>query len=238
MAGPVPASTYTIADQERMTRAANYFAWQSRLAAPHLTERVLEVGCGIGNFTRMLLDRECVVAVDVDPACIARMCERYSNRPNLHASVCDAGSPEFAALARFHLDSCVCLNVLEHLADDSAALQAMAAVLTPAASIVLLVPAFPALYGLIDRQLGHYRRYTRASLAALARAAGLRVDTLHYINAPGMFAWWINARVFRREAQSQCQIALFDRCVPMLSRLERCLHPPFGLSLFAALRKP
>ena len=61
-----------------MAQAANYFAWQSRLVAPELGQRVIEVGCGIGNFTGTLLDREAVLAVDVDPACIERLRERYS----------------------------------------------------------------------------------------------------------------------------------------------------------------
>ena len=68
-----------------MARATNYFAWQHRLVAPELGQRVIEVGCGIGNFTGMLLDRETVVAADVDPACIERLQQRYSNRTNLQA---------------------------------------------------------------------------------------------------------------------------------------------------------
>jgi SAM-dependent methyltransferase len=235
----VHASIYTITDQERMAQAVNYFAWQGRLVLPELGQRVIEVGCGIGNFTGMLLARETVLAVDVDPACIERLRQRYPNRPNLHASVCEPSSGAFADLARFHPDSCVCLNVLEHIEDDARALGAMASVLAPGGAIVLLAPAFPALYGPIDRNLSHYRRYSRSSLAGLAQHTGLRIEKLHYVNAVGFFGWWINARVFRREAQSESQIRIFDRCVaPWMSRLEAIAPPPFGQSLFAVLRKP
>jgi len=235
----VHASTYTITDQERMTHAANYFAWQGRLMAPNLGPRVLEVGCGIGNFTGMLLDREMVLSIDVEPECIERLRARYSNRPNLHAFVCEPHTAAFADLARWRPDSCVCLNVLEHIDDHRRALEAMASVLVPGGAIVLLVPAFQALYGPIDRNLGHRRRYTRGMLTALAHSAGLRVEKLHYVNAIGFFGWWINARVFQREAQSASQIRVFDRCVvPWLSRLEAIAPPPFGQSLLAVLRKP
>jgi SAM-dependent methyltransferase len=235
----VHASIYTITDQERMAHATNYFAWQGRLVAPELGQRVIEVGCGIGNFTRMLLDRETVLAVDVDPACIERLQQRYSNHPNLRTSVCEPSSGAFADLARFHPDSCVCLNVLEHIEDDGRALEAMASVLVPGGVIVLLVPAFQALYGPIDRNLCHYRRYSRNALAALAHRTGLRIEKLHYVNAVGFFGWWINAHVFRREAQSERQIRIFDRCVvPWMSRLEAIAPPGFGQSLFAVLRKP
>ena len=75
------------------------------------------------------------------------------------------GSAAFRDLARFRPDSVVCLNVLEHIADDRAALGAMSEIVVPGGVIVLLVPAFDALYGPIDRNLGHYRRYRRRSLA-------------------------------------------------------------------------
>ena len=48
-----------------MAQAANYFAWQGRLVAPGLGQRVIEVGCGIGNFTGMLLGRETVLALSL-----------------------------------------------------------------------------------------------------------------------------------------------------------------------------
>jgi hypothetical protein len=76
-------------------------------------------------------------------------------------------------------------------------------------------------------------------LANLAQVTGLAVETLHYVNAVGFFGWWMNAHIFRREAQSETQIRIFDRCVvPWLSRLEAVAPPPFGQSLFAVLRKP
>ncbi len=222
-----------------MAQAKNYFAWQSRLVAPELGRRVVEVGCGLGNFTRTLLDREAVIALDPEPDCIERLLERYPNRPNLHTLVCEAGSREFSDVARFHPDSCVCLNVLEHIPDDRKALAAMASVLPPGGAIVLLVPAFQALYGPIDRNLGHHRRYDRTAITELAQATGLLIMKLHYVNSAGFFGWWLNSHVFRRQAQSERQIAIFDTClVPILSRIEGLVRPPFGQSLFAVLRKP
>jgi 2-polyprenyl-3-methyl-5-hydroxy-6-metoxy-1,4-benzoquinol methylase len=231
-------TTYTVEDQERMTRAENYFAWQSRLIQKYLGRRVIEVGCGMGNFTRLLLDRELIVAVDVEPRCIERLEEAYSGRANLRAFVCDAASREFRDLARFRPDTCVCLNVLEHVPDDEAALYSMACVLPPGGSVVLLIPAFQSLYGPIDRNLGHYRRYSRAAIHRLARSAGLCVKQTHYFNAIGFFGWWTNSHLLRREAQSEQQIEFFDRyVVPFASAVERLAHPPFGQSLLAVLEK-
>src|SRR3954469_3236609 len=132
-----------------MTRARNYFAWQGRLVRPELGQRVVEAGCGLGNFTEMLLEREAVIAIDPEPECIERLEDRFPGRKNLRAMVGEVGGPDFVGLARFRPDCCVCLNVLEHIEDDREALRSMASILPSGGVIVLLVPAFQALYGAI-----------------------------------------------------------------------------------------
>jgi len=221
-----------------MARATNYFAWQSRLARPYLGRRIVEVGCGIGNFTATMLDREVVVAVDSEPACVDQLIERYPHRSNLKAYAMSPATPAFQTLLRFQPDSCVCLNVLEHIDDDRQAVRAMASILIPGGSVILLLPAFPALRGPIDRRLEHFRRYRRRDVLALAQDADLKIRRLHFVNFIGFFGWWMNARLFRREKQSALQIVIFDRLiVPPLSRLEALAPPPFGQSLFAVLQK-
>jgi SAM-dependent methyltransferase len=235
----VCSATYTLEDQERMTSATNYFEWQRKLVVRELGNRVIEVGCGIGNFTRMLLDRELVIALDSEPECIERLKARFAGSANLKTLVGDANHESISDLTEFAPDSCVLLNVLEHLAHDADVLQRLASVLVPGGAIVILVPACPALYGPIDRNLGHHRRYTRQSIFTLAQTACLEIRKIHYVNFTGLFGWWLNARVMPRETQSARQISVFDRfVVPISSRLEAIMPPPIGQSLFAVLRKP
>jgi len=232
------SADYTVADQLRMGSAVNYFDWQCRLAEFQLGRRVLEVGCGVGNFTSRLLDREMVVAIDVEAQCVDRLRRRYPDQANLHAEVCDVNSSGFSLLRRFELDSCVCLNVLEHIENDGAALVAMRDVISPQGAIVLIVPAFPALYGPIDRYLGHYRRYTRSSITRLAQSVGMRIRHFSFLNSVGFFGWWLNARILRLPAQSETQIRAFDRyVVPALSLLEEVIPPPFGQSMLVVLER-
>jgi SAM-dependent methyltransferase len=235
----VDSLTYLLEDQALMARAENYFAWQARLILPELGQRVLEVGCGSGNFTRTLLGREAVIAVDNEPACVERLVKRFPGQANLYTAVCGPDEDAFEELARFRPDSLVCLNVLEHIKDDAAAVRRMAAILPAGSAMVLLLPAFPALHGSIDRNLGHFRRYSGASVKRLAAHTGLTVERVEYMNLMGFFGWWLNARIFRRQAQSAWQIALFDKSIaPAMSRIESRFPPPFGQSLLAVLRKP
>jgi SAM-dependent methyltransferase len=203
-----------------------------------LGARILEIGCGLGNFTRHLADREWVVGIDAEPECIAAHRTRFAGWTNLVSLCVDVESPEFPELREHRPDSIACLNVLEHVRDDAGALARMYAVLPPGGRAVLIVPAFQSLYGPIDERLGHYRRYNKRSLGARAERAGFRADVLRYMNSAGFFGWWFNAHVAKKTAQSEMQIAIFDRMVvPILSRLERWIEPPIGQSLFAVLRK-
>jgi 2-polyprenyl-3-methyl-5-hydroxy-6-metoxy-1,4-benzoquinol methylase len=232
------SADYTVRDQERMEHARRYFAWQSAMAEKHLGPRVLEIGCGLGNFTQHLTDRELVLGIDVEPRCIEAHRKRFSGRQNISSICMDVQSPDFPGLRRYQPVSIACLNVLEHVRDDATALAHMNAVLPSGGTAVLIVPACGALYGPIDKLLGHYRRYSKAMLAEAARRAGFRFRVLRHINSIGFFGWWFNARILKRTEQSAAQIEAFDRIVPVLSRVESWMEPPIGQSIFAVMVKP
>ena len=229
---------YTLLDQQLMSRATRYFAWQARTAKQHLGRRVIETGCGTGNFTRHLTDRELVVSMDVVEECVERVRTSFAGHPNMQFRHLDVQDPEFLRLKSLRPDTIVCLNVLEHVRDERLALEHMHHVLVPGGRAVFLLPAFESLYGPIDRNLGHFRRYSKRSWRTLAESAGFRVAELRYFNLLGFFGWWVNARVLRKEAQSKSQIELFERvAVPLMSRIEKWVEPPAGQSIFTVLEK-
>jgi len=229
---------YLLRAQEYLIEARRYLAWQGQLVLPELGQRVVEIGCGIGNFTELLLDRQTLLCVDREPAYLQRLHQRFPRHSNLHSFALDAEVDDLNELRRYRPDSCVALNVVEHIENDQHALSNMASVLPPGGVIVLTVPAFPALYGPVDRNLGHYRRYTRASLSRVAEPAGLRMRKSRYFNFVGFFGWWFHSHVTHLELHPQSQIRTFDRwIVPWLSRSEAFVRPPFGQSLLAVLEK-
>jgi SAM-dependent methyltransferase len=237
-AGTALSSEWTVRDQVRMAHAKRYFEWQFTLAERHLGMRVLEVGCGLGNFTQHLIGRRLVVGIDIEPCCAEAHTRRFAGQSNLKSFCLDVLSPEFLQLRRYQPDSIACLNVLEHVRDDGQALAHMNAVLPPGGTVVLIVPAFECLYGPIDKKLGHHRRYGKQTLTRVAQNAGFRPRILRYINSIGFFGWWLNARILRRMEQSTAQIKVFDAlAIPLLSRIERWIEPPVGQSIFAVLEK-
>jgi hypothetical protein len=110
-------------------------------------------------------------------------------------------------------------------------------VLQPGGRLVLLVPAMSALFGSLDVHLNHFRRYDQAALVDLVTRAGFDVQTVRYLNRPGVFGWWLNSRVLRRRVLPRGQLAAFGWIQPLL-KLEENGNPSFGMSLLVlALKK-
>ena len=222
------------ADLEIMAQANNYQNWMFRRIAPYVGQRILEVGAGIGNFTRLLLDRELVVPTDLSPLCVNRLQQRLSDGLHVQPRLLDLGNPGDDDWSSFQFDTIICLNVLEHVEDHMRALRFMHSVLEPGGRAVILVPAFQFLFGTIDAKIGHFRRYRRRDLLPLMLAAGFTIEHSFYMNVIGMAGWFWNNRIRKINEEDAGQIQVFDRYIaPWAERVEQLLPPPFGLSLIA-----
>ncbi len=225
-------------DLEIMSGAVRYRDWIFSQFSGCVGRRVVEVGAGIGTFTELLLDRDAVMALDVYPPAVDYLRRRFGDHPRFSAALLDISSPEARELKAFRPDTIVCNNVLEHVADDRAALRTMHDLLEDGGHLALLVPAFQIAYGTIDRLVGHHRRYSRTELRDKLLEAGFRILDLHYMNAVALPGWFVNNRILKRAEESPAQVLWFDRfVVGWLSWLERRVRPPFGLSLVALCAK-
>lgn len=69
----------------------------------------------------------------------------------------------------------------------------------------MLVPAFGFAMSRFDHDIGHHRRYTKETLGAAYRDAGIELEQLAYVNAPGLLGWMIAMKLFKREpARASC----------------------------------
>jgi SAM-dependent methyltransferase len=218
-----------------MEEASNYNGWLLARAAPYLGRRVLDVGAGIGTFSQEIADGRQVVALEPDPAFLPQLSLRFAHRANVE--VVAEGLEGFAASAPAAFDTIVCFNVLEHIADDAGALACLSALLEPGGTLLALVPAHPVAFGSIDVMLEHERRYRKRLLAQRLTQAGFQVERLGHVNPVGILGWFVAARILRSSQIPSGPLRLFDRCVPLLTALDR-LRLPVGLSLWAVARRP
>lgn len=203
--------------------------------APVLRGRVLEEGAGIGHFTSHLVKLPQVnelLAVEPNP----RLCAEFRRR---HPQVRLVEGTLETLRTDPAWDAVVSVNVLEHIADDQAHLAVYRQLVNPRQGhLCLFVPARPELYAPLDRQFGHYRRYTRPDLSGKLQQAGWAVVRLHYFNWLGYFTWAVLFRLLKRRQFNPALVRLFDQLLfPLVYGLERhVIRPPFGQSLIAIAR--
>ena len=201
--------------------ASRFNKWMADTILPSLGSRVLELGAGIGNMTQHLSRRRRLyVATDIDEEHMARMRVRFQGRPNFEVRRCDlTEDADFAGLeGRF--DTVVCLNVVEHVEDDLGALRRMRRALAPGGRAIVLVPRDQAIYGSLDKVLGHYRRYAAGQLEARMEQAGFRVERTIAFNRVTRPGWKFNGQVLRRESFGGFQLRVFDALVPLWRRID------------------
>jgi SAM-dependent methyltransferase len=218
-----------------MAEADNYNDWLLARALPFLGRRVLDFGAGLGTFTTALAAQAEVVAVEPDPELAATLRARFAADPQVTVVEGDAGWLGDAG-AHGGFDSVVCLNVLEHIRDDEGVLRGFRDCLAPGGHVLVLVPAHAALYGRIDRLVGHERRYSRGGLRNVIERAGLEPVETRYVNPVGAIGWLVSSRLLKRDQVPVGPLRAYDRLVPLLRRLDE-LRLPFGLSVWAVARR-
>lgn len=121
---------------------------------------ILDIGGGNGVMTRRFCD-EGYASVLLEPSIEACRIARSARRVDLVLN----STLEEAALPPACADAAGLFDVIEHIPDDRACLREVHRVLKPGGLLFVAVPAFPFLWSINDDAAGHFRRYTRASLA-------------------------------------------------------------------------
>ena len=221
-----------------LNEARNYRAALLREFAGSLSGQVLEVGAGIGQLTEMLRRNPAIrklTSVEPDPESCQRLRAAMPGHNVVQGTVDDlpGDDPWNAVLS---------VNVLEHIGADERELAIYRRKLARArGTLCLFVPARPEIYAPIDKDFGHFRRYTKLELRQKLERAGFEILKLRYYNFAGYFAWWFFFCVMKRRSFDGASVRFFDRIIfPPLHGLEtKICAPPIGQSLLAmAAAKP
>ena len=220
----------------RLNRAPRFTKWMADVIRPYVGNRVLELGAGIGNLTLQFVPRTLYWASDINPLYLTYLENLSQNRPYLRVGFTDGEKGDsYPQEGKF--DTVICLNVVEHLADDETALKNIRNVLEEGGRAIILVPCGPWLFGTLDEVLGHQRRYTRKQLTELAQRGGFHLQKLIPFNRVGVIAWWLNGRLLRRKTFGLWQVKMLNLLTPLFRRVDRWLPLP-PLSLIVILSKP
>ncbi len=218
---------------EIMAEARNYNRFLLDLVLTQLrpgVKRIMDFGAGTGTFALPLrAEGRSPLCLEPDPVLRQRL-----------AAAGLATVPGLEAVSRESLDFIYTFNVLEHIADDAASVAGLAKRLRPGGRLLVYVPAFQVLFSSLDRNVGHYRRYTRRGLVDLLEGGGLQVRRAVYADSLGFGAALLyrltdpgDGRINRRA------LGVYDRLVFPVSRvLDRVCGHGFGKNVLALAERP
>jgi SAM-dependent methyltransferase len=223
-------------------RARNrLLVWAIRTYFPAATA-LLEVGCGTGfvlTGIRAALPGLALAGSELKTAGLAFARTRLPDVPLLQTDACRLPyADEFDVVGAF--------DVLEHIADDEAALRQLFRATRPDGGIVLTVPQHPRLWSVVDERSFHHRRYRRAELVGKVERAGFRVvRATSFVTALLPLVWLSRARQNRDgfDVESEFRVSpLANAVLESIMSVERTLIRagvswPVGASLLVIARR-
>lgn len=228
---PQNANHYTL---ESMSQSLWYNQWTLSKFVPYIKGDILEVGCGLGNFTKTLIRYGSVWAIDIDPYCISKTKDNSSCSTFIGFGDIEKGIYFFR---KKMFTSIVCMNVLEHIKNDGKALQNMYSILAPNGYLVLLVPSHPQLFGSIDSSIGHFRRYVKKELITKVLLNGFSIIKTRRINFFGAIGWWLAGKIYKNSSVQKQKLQIFNFFAPFLLPVESIIEPPIGTSILLVAQK-
>jgi SAM-dependent methyltransferase len=218
-------------------RKDKYFEWNLSKFPYEKKKRILDLGCGPCTYFNSIMNLEPLFycATDFSDVFLKEVCILINGKENCvteNIDLLDENSIEKLMVHKF--DIIMCFDVIEHIEDDLKAFRNIAEILkkTGRGKLFVKVPAIQSLYGVNDFTVGHYRRYSKKSLANALEQSGFKILQIRYHNIFGVIPWLIIGRVLKRKiALSNSERSIFDVLVPVFRFIENIIPPPIGLSL-------
>ena len=205
---------YAGSELDIFEKAVHWKRYFARHMAPYIRGEVLEAGAGIGANLKMFshLDFQRWTCLEPDRELADRLRASLPRDARYETVV---GTLQDLPGRRF--DTILYIDVLEHIEDDHAEMRRAAAHLKPGGAVIVLSPAHQWLFTPFDAAIGHFRRYSKRTLAA-AGSPELTREKLIYLDTVGLAASAANRLFLKSAMPTHSQIQTWDRLMVPLSR--------------------
>lgn len=225
-----------------IAEAGRFNQWMYNTIAPFCQGKILEIGSGIGNISNFFIkENRNIVLSDIR----SNYCDYLERKFGLtnetlvrNLNLTDPQIEERFGELLGTFDTVFALNVVEHIEEDQLAIANCVKFLKPGGKLIILVPAFNLLYNTFDKELGHYRRYTKSVLSKIFASSGLSISAAKYFNAMGMVGWFISGRFQRNKTIPSGQMKLYNALVPVFRIADKVVFNQVGLSVIVVGEKP
>jgi len=222
-------------------RANRFYGWIYEEIKPFIKGDVLEIGSGLGSFSKILISQNGnnrVILSDIDEKFVELLSCRYGNFKNVCVKNLNLESINNPSDANFTIDTCIVINVLEHIKDDARVINNIYNILNINGNLILLIPAHKYLYNIIDKSVGHIRRYNKRDIDRILESSRFKLIESHYFNFTAIFGWILNGSIMKKNVINEKFLSFYDRLVPLLKIFERyILFKKMGMSMILVLNK-
>ena len=221
---------------DAIAEADKFNEWMYRTIKPYCSGNILEIGSGIGNISKFFIDNKADITLsDIRPVYCDVLKKKFPEA--LDVIEMDLTHPAFdTEYSRLigKYDTVFALNVVEHIKDDRLAIGNCYKLLKTAGKLVILVPAYAALYNRFDRELEHFRRYTKKGLNSLLISSGFTIQHSQYFNFMGIPGWYISGKLQKNKTIPKGQMSLYNKLVPLFKLVDKIVLNKVGLSVISA----
>jgi len=228
---------------EAIAQAYKFNQWMYETINPYTHGKILEIGSGIGNISQFFIkNKQQIYLSDIRENYCSKLEDQFSQESNVGDILqLDLVHPDFERTYADYLnyfDTLFALNVVEHIENDTLALQNCKKLLKPGGTIIILVPAFQSLYNRFDEELYHYRRYTRSSLGKVFERSEIPIIAAFYFNFMGIPGWYVSGKLQKNKTIPKGQMQLYEKLVPIFRIIDRIMLRQIGLSVITVGRLP
>ncbi len=241
------ATPSDLSEQQRTLSASDYDLRITNLARfiyralPAKSGRFIDIGAGNGLFLKFFKDKGFdVEGVELEADQVHEM---KKDRFLQDVKIRQGDITKLHGNASY--DVVIASDVIEHIKDDRKALVNLYSFVKPGGYLVITVPAHSFLFGVRDKNWGHYRRYDRKDLRAkLLELPMSELVRTAYWNFFGFFAYAYYEKIRRKPINESLRHSprSFARNIRRMLDMELRIEEktggfPLGLTLIAIARK-
>lgn len=225
---------------EAIKNADAFNNWMYAEIADAISSPVLEIGSGIGNISDCCIKAgHDITLTDVRADYIHFLKNRFPSKAD-HILQMDLVDEQFdkkfeAYFEKFN--TVFALNVIEHIEDDKKAITNALKLLNPGGQLIILVPAHSILYNKLDKNLFHFKRYSKKSLSQLMNTKGITMAGMKSFNGLGVLAWIYGGLFVKKGVIGGGDMKLYNKLVPLAKLIDKVTFYKIGLSLIAVSKK-
>ncbi len=203
------------------------------LIKKYFKDDLLEVGAGIGSFTKNYFDKFSNISLtELDENNLNELKKKFGDNKNIKIF------NNFTKNLHDNFNTIIYLNVLEHIKNDIDEINESLKKLNTGGHLIFLVPAGNKLYGKFDKAVGHFRRYELDFFKKNKFQNGDVID-LYRLDCLGYFLYFINQLIFKNETYpSKLKIFIWDKFfTPLTIIFDRLSNYKFGKNIMCIIKK-